>query len=260
MSLKLPTTFLGWVKLVAISFALVLVASWTASQCRYWKSPKAPETIPGHVDAGAPVAGPSSDRPTVTTTEAIARPALTRAEVLAEMARVGIKPEIKPARVVDVLKHGSNAPAAPPDSGSVNETPAQEFPIFFGKERFGMALGAAGEVAVEVSAWQLEPGAKIDLRGRWEDYTPPKPPAALAGSPICGAGEGFFGNEGRWEKEIGVGLLATQDGAGPGGMASVVYRGPRTGRANWGARALVAGGTVNSEATGFGLLTAKVSF
>jgi hypothetical protein len=259
MTFKAPTTVLGWVKLAAIAFALAMVASWTASQCRYWKTPKPPETISGSVDTGAPVAGPSSDRPTISTDATIARPALTREELLAEAKRVGLELELAPARPPGKR---SKAPAGstpePTDSGSVNETAPPEFPIFFAKERFTMGLGDAGEVAVEVQAWQLEPGAKIDLRGRWEDYTPPpKPPAAA--SVTCPDG-GFFGNEGKWEKEIVLGAVANEDGAGPGGGFFLTYRGPRTGRANWGVKGSVIGGKVGEKTPIMGLTGAKVSW
>lgn len=258
MTFKVPTTVLGWVKLAALAFAFAMVASWTASQCRYWKTPPPPKTIPGHVDPGAPVAGPSSDRPTVTETLPIARPALTREEVLAEAKRVGLEFAPAPQAGKKEKPPAGSAPA-PPESGSVNENAPPEFPVFFAKERFSMKLQDASEVAVEVQAWQLEPGGKIDLRGRWEDYTPPpKPPAGA--SVTCPAGEGFFGNEGRWEKEIVAGVIGNKDGFGYGGGASITYRGPKTGHANWGVKGTVIGGKVGDRTPVMGLTGAKVSW
>jgi hypothetical protein len=181
----------------------------------------------------------------------IARPALTRAEVLAEMKRVGL--ELAPRAATPGRSTGEpgSAPSPAPGAPDALQEAVQEFPIFFGKERFGP--GPAGDL-VDVSAWQLEPGGKVQLEGEWHDYTPP---VAATCPPIAG---GFFRNEGRWEKEIGAGLLGTEDGIGPGGSVSVVFRGPSTGHANWGARGLVAGGKIGEKTTGFILATGKVSF
>lgn len=249
--MNIPKTFVGWVKILAAGFVLAMVASWTASQCRYWRVDKHPDVIEGEVDHGAPVAGPTSDRPTVTESLPIARPALTRAEVLAEMKRVGL--ELAPRAATPGRSTGEpgSAPSPAPGAPDALQEAVQEFPIFFGKERFGP--GPAGDL-VDVSAWQLEPGGKVQLEGEWHDYTPP---VAATCPPIAG---GFFRNEGRWEKEIGAGLLGTEDGIGPGGSVSVVFRGPSTGHANWGARGLVAGGKIGEKTTGFILATGKVSF
>lgn len=259
-----PTTVLGWAKLASTAFAAMLVLSWVAGQCRTWRTPhapKAPPAIPGAVDPGTPVAGPTTDRPTTSDpTGPIARPALSREELLAEAAKFGLelaprkpKPSKPPQETQETEK-----PAAVADQAQAAAANEVQYPIFFGKERFSMKLHGSSEVALEVSAWQLEPGAKIDLRGKWEDYQPPAPaPATVA---TCPGGDGFFGNEARWEKEIAAGAIGTADGFGPGGSAALTYRGPRTGAANWGATARVMGGKIGTKTPFMGLAAARVSW
>lgn len=256
---------LGWLGGAVAAFALILAVSWVFGQFRAWRTPHAPKSpppIPGAVDPGTPVAGPTSDRPTTSDpTGPIARPALSREELLAEAAKFGLELAPRKTKPTKPPKVTEAAAAAPADSPAVEEPPAApevQYPVFFSKERFSMKLGAAGEVALEVSAWQLEPNAKIDLRGKWENYQPPPP--APATTTTCPGGGGFFGNEARWEKEIAAGAIGTADGFGPGGSAALTYRGPRTGAANWGATARVMGGKVGTKTPFMGLAAARVSW
>lgn len=254
-----PTTVLGWAKLASAAFAAVLVLSWVAGQCRAWRTPhapKAPPPISGAVDPGTPVAGPTTDRTTTSDpTGPIARPALSREELLAEAAKFGLELAPLNPKPPKATKNNEGPAAAVAEAQPGTEI---QYPIFFGKERFSMKLHGSSQVALEVSAWQLGPNAKIDLRGKWEDYQPPPPAPATATT--CPGGSGFFGNEARWEKEIAVGAIGTADGFGPGGSAALTYRGPRTGAANWGATARVMGGTVGTKTPFIGLAAARVSW
>jgi hypothetical protein len=93
----------------------------------------------------------------------------------------------------------------------------------------------------------MAPGKRADLVAVWREWQPPTPATCGPGGILS---PGYFGNEARWIKEIGVGYVYGNGKAGIGGWGSVAYRGPRTGHVTWGARGL-AGGSVESGPIGF---------
>lgn len=237
---------------IAALFLAVMLASWIAGQCRGNREPVAPPVIPGHVDHGTTAPGPVGEVPTAPETAEIAVPQLTRAQVLELAAKYGLV----------LTKKGTVTGHQPPPTGTPGSAPTGDpspgdrpadanldrFPRLFGEEIFGP--GPAGDYA-RVSAWQLEPGGRVDLRTIWEDYQPPATPAPK---------RGWLGNEARWEKIIAGGVVATPDGIGYGPMVGIGYRGFRTGKAIWGIDAVATGAQINGETVGFGFVGASVHF
>lgn len=254
MNLKPYLTPLRVIASLSSVFALVLAVSWVAGQCRQWSTPK---PFPPLVDVGTPVAGPSSQAPTVTTPLEIARPALTVAELREAAKKYGLELTTKSRQTVTNL-HGPERRQLDASADVLTQKEAgvvaepQTFPMFLGEERF---VHAPSGVSVDVAAWLAGFGERVDLRARFAEW---KQPAAQK-IPVCQTG-GFLRNEAKWEKEFGAGALVTPDGIGPGGYGSVVYRGPSTGSANWGLRGMVAAGQVGGEMTGYGLVAGKVSW
>lgn len=234
---------------LAAVLALMFGASWIAGQCRDWRKPKPPETIPGRLDTGAPAAGPVATAPTAPASASVGCldptiPVLSRSELEAQAAKYGLKLTKKTADAIkgdlraDLTadQGGEVVPAAPAGS-SATAPAAAPGPALLAEETFGP--GPAGDTAT-VSAWYMGPGERIDLRAAWNPYTPPVPEKL----------ERYFGNVAKWERGFLVGYAATRAGEvseadlAVGGFMR--YRGWRIGRA-----------TV--DAGGLGIVTARGS-
>ena len=250
---KAAKASLGLVGVVVGAFALAMLGSWIAGQCRGNADPVAPPVKPGYVDPGTPAPGPVSESPTAPETAEIAVPQLTRAQVLEIAAKYGLvltKKGTVPGHQPVSNSPGGSAPTGEPGEGdrAAEGNVESQFPRLFAEEIFGP--GPAGDYA-RVSAWQLQPGGRVDLRTYWEDYQPP-PPAVPK--------RGWLGNEARWEKTLAAGVVVTPDGVGYGPLVGIGYRGWRTGKATWGIDAMATGAQINGETVGVGFVGASVHF
>lgn len=247
MNLKPQLSYAKGGLFAAATLAAVLGVSWIAGQCRQWRTPPAPKPLPPIVDPGTPTAGPSSQAPTIKDSLIVARPDLTRKELEAYAKKYGL--ELVPAGTMKSRQpvtdlHGAERR----QSDASPDVPPQTFPMLLAEESFKHAPSGAD---VDVSAWLSGFGERVDLRAKWREWTPPKPPAQR----ICETGS-FLGNEAKWVKEVGVGYVYGGDKAGLGGWGSFAYRGPRTGAVTWGGRAFGAF-SAESGAVGVGGFTAS---
>lgn len=216
---------------IATLCAAVLALSWVANQCRQWGPAPAPKPYPSVVDAGTPIAGPSSSAPTVTVGPRIAVPALSLDELKAEAEKYGMQLVLPATAGKKTPKAGPTTPGA---AEAPTEAPKKEFdivwPMFLGAESFKHAPSGAD---VDVAAWLPGEGQRVDLRASWREWTPPPiPPAAK--QVVCQSGS-FFANEAKWYGAVGGGIVANSQGAGLGPTADLGYLGPRTGKITWGA-------------------------
>ena len=247
MNLKPYLTYARVGLFAAATFAAVLGVSWIAGQCRQWRTPPAPKPLPPIVDPGTPTPGRVVEAPTIKESLIVARPDLTRKELEAYAKKYGL--ELAPAGTMKSRQpvtdlHGAERP----QSDAIPDVPPQTFPMLLAEESFKHAPSGAD---VDVSAWLSGFGERVDLRAKWREWTPPKPPAQR----ICETGS-FLGNEAKWVKEVGVGYVYGGDKAGLGGWGSFAYRGPRTGAVTWGGRAFGAF-SAESGAVGVGGFTAS---
>ncbi len=216
---------------IATLCAAVLALSWVANQCRQWGPAPAPKPSPSVVDAGTPIAGPSSQAPTVDQNATFARPELNLEELKAEAKKYGMQ-------LTMTAPTGKKGPKAGPTtsggSGAPTAAPEKEFdivwPMFLGAESFKHAPSGAD---VDVAAWLPGEGQRVDLRASWREWTPP-PAAPAAKQVVCQSGS-FFANEAKWYGAVGGGVVANSQGAGLGPIADLGYLGPRTGKVTWGA-------------------------
>lgn len=211
---------------IAAGAVAILLVSWVAGQCTTYSKPKPTKTT---IDAGTPIAGPSSQAPTVPTDMTIARPDLTLDELKAEAKKYGMQ-LVLPAAGGKKKAEPAPAPAGQPEAPVEPQAAEQVWPMFLGSESFKHAPSNA---AVDVSAWLPGLGQRVDLRASWREWVPP----AIAPAPkqvVCQSG-GFFANEAKWYGGIGAGVVANSKGAGLGPTADLGYFGPRTGKVTWGA-------------------------
>lgn len=205
----------------AIALAVIFASSWIAGQfpdsCY---RPKPPKVVPPTVDAGAPVAGPIADSPTVAECLPVAVPELTREDVLAYARKYGLTLPTAPV---------GERRERPPESAEVDEgsapppvTTERREPSILAEEHF---THAASGVAADCSAWFLGEGERVDLRCLWLPWQPPVPAAE----------PGYFGNVAKFEKGFLVGYVGMKAGeetvASPGLGFSLRYRGWKIGDA-----------------------------
>ena len=226
MNLKPYFTYVRVGLFAAATFAAVLGVSWIAGQCRQWRTPPAPKPLPPIVDPGTPTPGRVVEAPTIKESLTVARPDLTRKELEAYAKKYGL--ELVPVVERRQLDASADVLSAK-DTPIADEKPPATFPMLLAEESFKHAPSGAD---VDVSAWLSGFGERVDLRAQWREWTPPTP----AKIPVCQSGS-FFGNEARWQKEVGVGYVYGGNKAGLGGWGSFAYRGPRTGAVTWGGRA-----------------------
>lgn len=221
-----------WIWTIPTVILLALLGSWIAGQCRDWRTPKPPPTVPAQIDPGVPSPGQTNEAPAVESELTVAVPALTKEQVLAELARFGLVAVEQGAagersKPQGLLESEQGTEAALP-AGSAPETPlnASVYPAKLADETF---KHEATGVEIAVAAFLLRQGDRVQLAGIWQEYQPPAPPVC---PPSSG---GWFGNEARWVKSVGVGYGVGRNGSGLAGRGSIDYLGPRTGAVTWGA-------------------------
>ena len=219
----------------------LLVVSFVAGQCRANRQPKAPEPIPGFVDAGNVTPGPVAEAPTVVADPMQpAIPDLSRAELAQIAAKYGLELTKRGRKPSDAFKGDLRADlprndGIDPEVGEdENDQPAAKSgapaePVLLAEESAGP--GPAGD-RVEASAWFVGQGERVDLRFRWLPYQPPTPEQAKCD------GSGYFGNVAKFHGFIGGGGVATDAGAGLGAFGGLGYRGFRIGKVKLGADAI----------------------
>jgi hypothetical protein len=227
---RLSSEARSWTVAIAVAVALSFVASGLARGCRDRRPPEPPPTVPGSIDPGVPVAGPATERPPVLEPcLPVARPDLSRAEVLKLAVRYGVRVDDgsnRPAgghQAAPGRANGSGATDQPSVVVGPSEVNLVTFPLFLGEE--GFAHAASG-VSATVSAWQVDPGGRIDLRAAWNPWTPPAP---------APADDRLLGNVGRWQTGFLVGLagVRTSEGDAGGGLGAgfhLRFRGWRVAR------------------------------
>lgn len=211
---------------IAVGALAILLISWVAGQCRTWSKPKPTKVT---IDAGTPVAGPTSQSPTVAESVPIARPDLTMDELEAAAKKYGL--------TLRTVKQPE--PQAESAQGGISEEtimPVPEiertWPMLLAEETFVHHPSGA---AADVSAWLPGYGQRVDLRASWRSWVPPAVAQPKGGPSYCMTPERFFGNEAKWYGGLGAGVVANSKGAGLGPTADLGYLGPRTGKVTWGA-------------------------
>lgn len=232
------TTAGKWLAGGLLGAALVLASSCIAGHCRGWKAERR-HSPPPREDAGELVPEIAA-APVAPACLEVGVPELSREQLAAAAARVGLV-LAAPGRAGDRGERRAPAAAPAPTQPAVDDGSAPAPVVVGSQPEPGYPLLLTGETftspdtgqSLEVQAWSLCRGCRIDLRGVWG----PAPPAAE---------EPWLANVARAEWELGAALLAAAvDGelvAEPGALAAWRFRSWKTGRATWNARAYGAAG------------------